>query len=149
MSVPTPASQEQRLTATGWSAAAAADMAAVYYGGSSSSIHSNGSAIPGVAAGCSAPAGPAAAAAAGWLRPQWQAERVRTERLELMDELEEWRLMQVTCCGLAACLPCCLVGCLAGCVVACLLAVCQMPVSRVALPASAAMVVILSRASPC
>lgn len=31
----------------------------------------------------------------GWLRPSWQAERVRIERLELLDELEEWKLLQV------------------------------------------------------
>jgi hypothetical protein len=31
----------------------------------------------------------------GWLRPSGQAERVRIEGLELLDELEEWKLLQV------------------------------------------------------
>lgn len=36
----------------------------------------------------------------GWLCPSWQAERSRVERLELLDELEEWKLLQVRlgCC---------------------------------------------------
>jgi hypothetical protein len=75
LSVPSPASQEERLLASGWAAAAAADMAAVYHGRSSS--------------------GSAAAGCGGWLRPAWVSERARIERLELLDELEEWRLMQV------------------------------------------------------
>lgn len=110
LSVPTPAAQAQRLNNTGWTAAAAAaDMAAIYYGnaGSNKSNGNNNNSRVGMPLAASAgPAmsPPAAAAASGssgsssssgWLRPWWQAERVRIERLELLDELEEWRLLQV------------------------------------------------------
>ncbi|KAF6261105.1 S-adenosyl-L-methionine-dependent methyltransferase [Scenedesmus sp. NREL 46B-D3] len=83
-SVPSPASQAARLLASGWTAAAAADMAAVYHGGSRG--------------GTSCGAGAAAAGCCGWLRPAWVAERGRIERLELLDELEEWRLLQEHYC---------------------------------------------------
>ncbi|WIA20144.1 hypothetical protein OEZ85_005994 [Tetradesmus obliquus] len=83
-SVPRPASQEARLAAAGWAAAAAADMAAVYHGRSSGSGSGSSS---GAAGGCG-----------GWLRPFWCGERGRIERLELLDELEEWRLMQEHYC---------------------------------------------------
>jgi hypothetical protein len=84
LSVPSPASQEARLLASGWAAAAAADMAAVYHGRSRSGSSSSSSS-----------SGGAAAEGSGWLRPGWVAERGRIERLELLDELEEWQLMQV------------------------------------------------------
>jgi hypothetical protein len=35
----------------------------------------------------------------GWLHGQWRAERRRIERLELLDELEEWILLQVRVWG--------------------------------------------------
>jgi hypothetical protein len=67
-------------------------MAAVYHGGCSG--NSNG------AGGTAAAAAAAAAgASSGWLRPGWVSERCRIERLELLDELEEWRLMQVGGCA--------------------------------------------------
>lgn len=91
-SVPTPASQSQRLQSCGWTAAAAAaaDMAAVYYSGSS---NSSSSSTPGRHQGAIAAA--AGGAGGGWLRASWQAERRRIEGLELLDELEEWKLLQV------------------------------------------------------
>jgi hypothetical protein len=96
--VPSLAAQVARLLAAGWDAAAAANMAAVYYGGSSSSS-SGGRGRP-----FGLPHAPAAAAAgsddssssdSGWLAPSWQSERRRIESLEFLDELEEWRLLQV------------------------------------------------------
>jgi len=112
LSVPTPAAQAQRLQATGWASAAAADMAVIYYASSSSSStqstsgNSSSLQLPGrqgpPAAAAAAAAGDAAGASAaaddagsGWLRPSWQVERQRIERLELLDELEEWKLLQV------------------------------------------------------
>lgn len=94
LAVPTPASQVQRLQSTGWTSAAAADMAAIYHaGGSSSTRQRPGNGLPG---GLLQPAAAAGAGSnAGWLRPSWQAERGRIERLELLDELEEWKLLQV------------------------------------------------------
>lgn len=64
---------------------------------------------PGAAAAAVAAVGDVAAAAAaagdggvssmqqasGWLRPGWEAERRRIEGLEMLDELEEWKLLQV------------------------------------------------------
>lgn len=72
--VPTPEAQCQRLRDSGWDQAAAADMAAVYYGRGGTSIRGS---------------------CGSWLRPEWQQERARIERLELLDELEEWHLLQV------------------------------------------------------
>jgi hypothetical protein len=113
LSVPTPAAQAQRLTAAGWGAAAAADMAAVYYGGSGGSsgrggtaslgarlpanvCGSNGhTAAPAQQPGSSGSSGGNGGSGGGWLRPEWQAERRRIERLEMLDELEEWLLLQV------------------------------------------------------
>lgn len=113
LSVPTPAAQAQRLQATGWASAAAADMAAIYYASSSSTTQStsgNSSSlqlparqVPPLAGAAPAAAGVDAAdasaadddAGSGWLRPSWQVERQRIEGLELLDELEEWKLLQV------------------------------------------------------
>lgn len=119
-SVPTPASQAQRLQRNGWTAAAAADMAAVHAGGSNGG--SSGSSrlpasvrpgSPGIAAAGASAAGGGGGAddddvvgvcsrqqqeVNGWLRPRWQAERRRIEGLEMLDELEEWKLLQEHYC---------------------------------------------------
>jgi hypothetical protein len=91
MAVPSPAAQQQRLLDTGWDVAAAADMAAVYYGSSCSSSSSKGDPFKSSSACSSIASG----VGVDWLRQHWQQDRKRIEGLELLDELEEWRLLQV------------------------------------------------------
>jgi hypothetical protein len=71
-------------------------MAAIYHaGGNSNTANGIGRLPNGAAAGGGGGAAAAGGGAEGWLRPAWQAEQRRIEGLELLDELEEWRLLQV------------------------------------------------------
>lgn len=92
--VPTPSAQVERLVGTGWRDAAAADMAAIYHDGTA----------PGRRSGIQSGSGcKPDDDTHGWLHGQWRAERRRIERLELLDELEEWILLQVRVWGGRGC----------------------------------------------